>query len=86
MDKAWHEFIAYAVQFDLMDPMLKHKVMQNYPGVEPFEHPENVNQFVHAFDPDKFGVCAYLFAQSRGGADFLREILNDDESIYTGWI
>jgi len=76
--KAWHEFIAYAVQFDLMDRTLKSKVLANYPDAKPFQFPENVNAIVYAADPDEFAVSAYLFAEANGGPHFIGKLLAKD--------
>lgn len=76
--KAWHEFIAYAMQFDLMDQELKSRVLANYPGAEPFRFHESVNPIVHAADPDAFGVSAYLYAEANGGPAFIAKILANE--------
>jgi hypothetical protein len=73
--KAWHEFIAYSVQIDLMDRELRNKVLANYPDATPFQFPESVNPIVYAADPDEFGVSAYLMAEASGGSEFIRQLL-----------
>lgn len=73
--KAWHEFIAYSVQFDLMDRELKNKVLANYPDARAFQFPENVNPIVYAADPDEFGVSSYLFTEANGGPRFIGQLL-----------
>lgn len=73
--KAWLEFIAYAVQFSIMDAGLKREVLAHYPDARPFQFPENVNPIVYAADPDEFGVSAHLFAGANGGAGFIAQIL-----------
>lgn len=73
--KAWHEFIAYAVQFDVMDGELKRQVLANYPDTKAFQFPENVNAIVYAADPDEFGVSSYLFTEANGGPRFIAQLL-----------
>jgi len=73
--KAWLEFIAYSVQFDLMDADLKGKVLARYPDAKPFQFPENVNAVVYAADPDQFGVSAHLYAEANGGPRFIGKLL-----------
>ncbi len=73
--KAWLEFIAYSVQFGIMNAELKSKVLANYPDTRPFQFPESVNAIVYAADPDEFGVSAHLFTEANGGPAFIREIL-----------
>jgi len=73
--KVWHEFIAYAIQFDLMNPALKADVLANYPNARAFQFPESVNAIVYGADPDEFGVSAYLYAEANGGPGFIRQLL-----------
>lgn len=75
LSKAWHEFIAYAVQLELMDGEFRSKVLANYPDAAPFQFPESVNPIVYAADPDAFGISAYLFAEANGGPKFIGNIL-----------
>jgi hypothetical protein len=84
LGRAWHEFIAYAVQFDLMDRELKSTVLANYPDGQPFLFPESVNSMVHAADPDAFGVSAHLYAEANGGAEFIRRIVAKQVPFSTG--
>ena len=72
---AWHEFIAYSVQFDLMDRELKSKVLANYPDARAFQFPESVNPIVYAADPDEFGVSSYLFTEANSGPRFIGQLL-----------
>ena len=81
ISKAWHEFIAYSVQLDLMDSELKRKVLANYPDAKPFQFPENVNPIVYAADPDEFGVSAYLYTEAKGGPRFIGQILQERRSV-----
>lgn len=84
LGKAWHEMIAYAVQFDLMDRDLKHAVLANYSNAQPFGFPESVNSMVHGADPDAFGISAHLYAEANGGPNFVRRILAKEVSFGTG--
>jgi len=76
--KPWVEFIAYAVQFDLMDDALRSRILAGYPGLEPFERPEHVNPIMQAHDPDAFGVQSYLYARANGGREFIRRLLRNE--------
>jgi hypothetical protein len=84
LGKSWHEFIAYAVQFELMDGELKRAVLANYPDAEPFRFPESINAFVYGADPDAFGVSAHLYAEANGGSGFIRRILSKEVPFSTG--
>ena len=84
LGKTWHEFVAYAVQFDLMDRELKSEVLANYPDAQPFGFPESVNAIVYAADPDEFGVSAYLYTEANGGSKFVGQILAKQVPFSTG--
>ena len=79
----WHEFIAYAVQLELMDPALRNKILEKYSDLSPFASPDHVNVFLHGADPDAFGVRSYLYAQEHGGIEFIRHILSGEVSFDT---
>ncbi len=83
VSKAWTEFLAYSIQIDMMELVLKSRVLGNYAQAKPFEHAENVNPFVYGSDPDTFGIRAHLFTQARGGRDFLRRIIVGDVEFST---
>lgn len=83
---AWHEFIAYAVQFDLMPPGLRDEVERNHAGVGGFERLTEVNPFTLFMDPDRFALRAWRTATSLGGAPFLARLLRGESGIPTGEI
>lgn len=72
---AWHELVAYAVQFDLMDPHLRARILERYADATPFRHPDNVNAVIYGIDPDLFGVRAWLYVMANGNAAGLMSIL-----------
>lgn len=80
----WHEFIAYSVQFDLMSPALRSRVMDAYPDATPFAGNGNINPVIHAIDPDAFGVRSYLHAAAHGGGQFIVDILSQAVSQGAG--
>lgn len=81
LGKAWHEFIAFAVEFEVMDPSLRQQVLINNPDVDPFTSDTEVNEFIYGFDPDQFGLRAYLTARANGGMEFIGRILAGDTSF-----
>lgn len=83
VSKPWIEFLAYAVQLDIMEPRLKTQVLNRYAGTKPFQFPENVNPFLYGIDPDEFGVRSYLYTQANGGRDFIRRIIKGEVSFST---
>lgn len=83
MSKPWLEFIAAAVQFDLMPPELRSRISQGFPSAEPFAFPEQVNAMIYGFDPDEFALRAYLHTRANGGRSFIRRLLAGDAGIDT---
>jgi hypothetical protein len=81
---AWHEFVAYAVQFELMEPSMRERILAGHPTVTPFESPWAANEMTYAAEPDNFGLRAYLYAQERGGMAFIKEILESRVEVGTG--
>jgi hypothetical protein len=81
---AWHEFVAYAVQFELMEPAMRQRILATHPGLAPFESPWAINQLTYAAEPDAFGVQAYLYYRERGGSTYIREILEGEVVAGTG--
>jgi hypothetical protein len=74
----WHEFIAYAVQLDLMDPELRGEVLAKLPDVRAFAELSEVNEFTYGMNPDVFAVAAYLTYRERGAAEFVRRLLRGE--------
>lgn len=81
--KAWLEYVAYSVQFEIMSPDLRNRIAFNNPNIGPFDRPDQVNDMIHAFDPDLFGLRAHLFTQANGGRDFIRRILTSEVEFVT---
>lgn len=76
--REWHEFIAYAVQFELMDPGLRRKVLARGAGVQPFQTLEAVNEFTYGMNPDVFAVAAYRSYRERGADKFVGRLLRGE--------
>jgi len=81
---AWHEFVAYAVQFALMESSMRDRILARHPTIRPFESPWEVNQMTYAAEPDIFGLRAHLYARERGGMAFIREIFENEVEFGTG--
>lgn len=75
LSRAWLEFIAYCVEFEVMSPSLRGKILANNADLEPFAGVWEVNGFLHGVDPDGFGLRSYLMAEANGGLDFIRRII-----------
>ncbi len=77
----WHEFIAYAVQFDLMDPDLRARILDGYPDIGPFSRPESINSTIYGADPDLFALRAWFYMRENGGSDLIRAILDGEVGL-----
>ncbi len=74
----WHEFIAYAVQFDVMDPALRARILDGFPGVGLFSRPESINPTIYGADPDLFALRPWFYMRENGGGDLIRAILDGE--------
>lgn len=75
LPREWHEFIAYAVQLDLMDAKLRKQLFGHFPDVHAFHELSEVNEFTYGIDPEVFAVAAYLTYRERGAGSFVRGLL-----------
>jgi hypothetical protein len=72
----WHEFIAYAVQFELMTPSLLSRALESLPGATAFTSTQQVHSISHAMDPDAFAIRSFIYERDNGGGQLIVEILN----------
>ncbi|TAJ81806.1 DUF6639 family protein [Reyranella sp.] len=75
LPREWHEFIAYAIQLDLMDPNILERVLASQADVQPFDELIAVNEFTYGMGPEAFAVAAYKTYRARGGAQLVRQLL-----------
>ncbi|MFM9848041.1 MAG: DUF6639 family protein [Hyphomicrobiaceae bacterium] len=78
LGREWHEFIAYAVQLDLMDADLRNRVLGAQTSVGPITDLSEVNEFSYGMNPEAFAVVAYKTYLARDGAVFVRQLLNGE--------
>lgn len=83
MAKPWLEYIAYSVQFDLMDKALRDRITASYPGIHQVQQPAEINTFLYNADPDAFAVIAYRFTEANGGRAFIRRLLKGEVDFDT---
>lgn len=79
--RAWLEFIAYSIEFEVMSPPLKARILANNAELEGFASIWEVNGFVHNADPDGFGLRSHLMTQANGGLEFIRRVIAGDVSF-----
>lgn len=83
LPQAWNEFVAYAVQFELMDPALRGAILADYPGATAYEDASLVCELGYVLDFDLFGVRAYLTAEAGGGSAYVGRILSREVQTST---
>lgn len=75
LPREWHEFIAYAIQLDLMDANVLDGILARRPDVEPFDELLAVNEFTYGMAPEAFAIAAYKTYRARGEAQFVQQLL-----------
>lgn len=76
LPREWHEFIAYAVQFELMEPAIRDRILDRYSNVAPAPALTQINPFTHGLaDPDTFAVLVFKSYRVFGGRDLVRRLL-----------
>lgn len=75
LPREWHEFIAYAIQFDLMEPKLLDRILASQANVQPFGGLLEVNEFTYGIGPEYFAVAAYKTYLVRGKAQLIQQLL-----------
>jgi len=72
----WHEFIAYAIQFELMAPTLRDRIVDRYTHVEPVRTLTEINPFTYGMaDPAGFAVMAFKTYRVFGERELIRRLL-----------
>ncbi len=72
----WHEFVAYAMQLELMDPAIRDRILERYSEVTPVPALTQINSFTYGLaDPDTFAVLAFKSYRRFGGRDLVRRLL-----------
>lgn len=71
----WHEFIAYAVQIELMGPELRNDILAANERVQAFESFGEVNEFTSRMNPEVFAIAAYKTYVAKGKGKFIAQLL-----------
>ena len=78
LQREWHEFIAYAIQLDLMEPRLLSELLTTHAHVGPFDDFMQVNELTYHMDPEVFAIAAYRTYLGKGGMEFVRQLLSGE--------
>lgn len=76
--REWHEFLAYAIQFEMMGSALRDKALGGFHEVRAFSHLGEINEFTYGMNPEVFAVAAYKTYLSRGGSAFVGGVLREE--------
>jgi hypothetical protein len=76
LERHWHEFFAYSLQVELMDPDLKARLLQFSGGAKAFDTPTKVTAMYYEMDPESYALRAYLSSREWGGENFLKNLLD----------
>ena len=72
---AWHEFISYSVQLDLMDTRLRSRLLERYSHIIAFGELTEVNEFSSRMNPEIFAIGAYKTYLANGADKFIQNLL-----------
>jgi hypothetical protein len=75
LGREWQEFIAYAIQFDLMDGELRDELLAKHTQTGPVEHLSEINGFTYGMNPELFAVMAYKTYVAKGAGKFIGQLL-----------
>lgn len=76
LNHAWHELIAYSVQFELMDASLRKQILAQK-EYQPFTDVSEVSSELYEMNPEVFAIISYLSVQKWGGSSFLKRLLDN---------
>lgn len=79
--RAWLEFIAYSIEFEVMNSSLMAQILANNAELEGFASIWEVNGVLHSVDPDGFGLRSHLMTKANGGLEFVRRVIADEVSF-----
>lgn len=71
----WQEFIAYAIQFELMPSHLRAAILEANRDIAAFDDVLYVNEFIYASAPEAFALSAYKMYAAKGRGNFIRQLL-----------
>lgn len=79
-----HEYLAYAMQFTLMEPELRRRILERYPVRGPVER-SHLSELYLDLSPPRFAVKAYRhFTAAGNGCAFARKLLAGARTLPSG--
>jgi hypothetical protein len=72
---AAHEYVAYVVLFETMDPRLRQTVLKKFPG-NGFASAAEISELAHTVNPNQFGINAWKhFRRKQSRHAWIREVV-----------
>lgn len=82
--RAVHEYVAYAIQFESMDPNLRRRILAQYPHPDPIRLNE-LSETYFDLSPARFAVKVHLhFRGSEARCPFLHQLLQGERKLPSG--
>lgn len=81
ISRAWLEFIAYSVEFEVMGSSLKAQILATNTELDFFTNVWEVNSVLYSVDPDGFGLRSHLMTEANGGLEFIRRVIAGEVSF-----
>lgn len=79
---SWQEFVAYAVQLDLLDTEIRNEVLARNPQLKGFQAFADLNDYVVGFlAPEQMALMSYKAYQAWGGQEFLGRLLRFEVDV-----
>jgi len=75
LGREWHEFIAYAIQLDLMDAQLLNELLARHTETRPVGNLTEINEFTYSMGPEAFAVAAYKTYLAKDTTKFVGQLL-----------
>jgi hypothetical protein len=75
---AAHEYVAYVVLFETMNPDLRREILAKFPG-KGFGSTAQISDISHIVEPNQFGVDSWRhYLKMKDGARWLNRIINGE--------
>jgi hypothetical protein len=85
LSRAGHEYLAYAIQLATLPVGTRERILASHP-VSGFDTVDQVSDILLGFDPDKFGVNAYLHFRDAGDqAAVFNDLVRLSRAAEYGW-
>jgi len=82
LSASWHEFVAYAIQLDLLDREIRNEVLTRNPELNGFAAFGEVNDYIIGFlPPGQMALMSHRAYRRWGGPEFLGRLLRFEVNV-----